>query len=400
MGAGAFSPTILETDMWAGINAEQGILGFLRKLTEQDMLAVQELGIQPGQRTNSEARGALSRFEPLFEDEYNFGVPLKLRLDDAANAGAISRAITEDISNETFDASSSVTMWDKLTYEFSGSFLFSVVPMIDRALVVPFIPGLRSFWQTVYAEDYDTITINDATSRPLRGMGLFTGIASGAGAFAPVNMAPPSLGGYYENPDFPTGVIQFKSGPPWLSRVMANSLTGVQSANPFGPGGSAMFPGSGPAPTMSSVEVEQARAKNMLDGFARVMYINEILQTRTCTVTGRPRFDIAPGSTVQVILSEEKFVANSLGFLASVAPVYGSVIRLTTTFDAESNHAGTSMMISHVRNELENQLDSTSIADHPLWTYPWAGAPLLPFAEFIPADNGVFGEEQEVEEAL
>lgn len=387
MGAWAFNERVILDDFWgyrAGPQADfLGLYGYLLKLCEQDILQVRELGILPNRGKNVEALSALRRFEPF--NGYRYGRPFAMRLDDLFTANEISRVIAQDVQTETLDATASVTLWDKLVNSYAASYMAAVIPMVDRALVVPLQPGLRRVWQTIVGEDYDSFQDYTTLIRPLRGVGVFTGIASGAGGLPAQPGAAaeslPSIGGYFENTSLPGGMVRFFTGPAWLSRVQSTDLHGFRAANPLGLTGSAMYPGVGPPPLTRTPAAAQARAAPILSGFAQSLYINEALVGRTRTIASRPRFDIAPGSSVRVITAE---TAARRGLaVESQESLYGTVSRVVVGFDAENCKAYSNLLLTHVRTEAENADNATSIAAHPLWAYVWRGAPLV--------DDPVFG---------
>jgi hypothetical protein len=223
-------------------------------------------------------------------------------------------------------------------------------------------------------------------------VGVLVGAASATGAFA-VQGDPgvlPALGGWYGNRQAAHGMMRFMQGPPWLVAA------GTSDFNPVAPGNQAAINNglfAGLNITVPPVPgVQQLAMKGMLNNFARYMYLLTVLTPRNGVLSGRPRLDIAPGSTVRVVVSEEKFVGLELGLSQGVSNMYGSVLSVTNVFSSEPPQAETRLHIGHLRSEAENRDDSYSVDKHPVWKHVWRGAPLVDHPAFIPlAYNPLFG---------
>lgn len=407
-----FGPDTVGRDFWADTpNNEGGLHQWLLTLTEQDMLFLPDLPelAEEERGTNFEARNALNRFEPAAycnnnddDDDnnnncsYKYGVPLNL---DAVQALGIDEAIQnigEDISLLTFDSVASVTIWDKLVGSFGVDYQFAVIPLTNTALVVPFTPGLRSYYTTIYAEEYKTISLQGELPRPLRGVGVFTQMGSFTGVLNNINpgevVNDDTIGGYYENEEYKGGLILFKSMAKWLNNVFASNRA-IFAAAPDDIKGDMADPGEGEDPELKGPVEIQEDIKPLWDEYARAIYLQEVLRGRQGTITGKIRFDIAPGSSVRIITSEEKFVSKTLG-LAGLTELFGMVVGLTTVLNAEAATGYTSMNIAHIRSSEENQSDATSTDRHPLWGTIWKGAPLIEHEAFEIAQDQ-FGEDIE-----
>jgi hypothetical protein len=181
----------------------------------------------------------LRRFEPnasyngITESGYVQGVPLKLT-DNGDNNGANASAIAKAIGTESIDGSRTVTLWDKLAGPLHSDFMYSVVPLVEKALVVPFVPGLADeddtyVHRTIYTRDYQSIDYSIQMPRPLRGVGVIMGWGNmaGAGLSKDPHVSYSSFGGYFDksiivgaDPRYKEGLIMFKHGPTWLSGVV------------------------------------------------------------------------------------------------------------------------------------------------------------------------------------
>lgn len=385
MAADFFATDRVSLDFWGN-----SLAPWLEQLCNQDLLTDPDDPILEEGGSNVEALRALQRFEPYppqFEGDtgYRFGVPLVMDAGDILEANEAITAIVDDICQETFDSMASTTLWDKLVNQFAANYQFAVVPLVQSALVVPMCPGLRSIWQVIYPEEYDSISMSGETPRAMRGMRLFAGVGSQTGAFGMQQGETAdneTIGGRYDNPNMDSGMIRFRNGPRWLSAMAAPAAYAADAAAPNGVVGNAFFPGAGAVPVAVGPGIIQQRGESLFNLFAHALYLTEVTKGRSGTISGRLRFDIAPGSSVAIVVSEEKFVKGYTGRPNSI--VYGTVRRVTHVVNAESKQASTLFDIGWLRSETENLLDGTSADGHPVWSEQWAGAPFVELPEFIP----------------
>lgn len=384
-----FATNQVVTDFW-GLS----LMPWMKELCAFDRFNVKEvpeIASNPIRGSNYEALRALNRIEPfnitaaVNEGQlprYEYGVPMAL--DRGTLAGdAAARTMSNSVSRETVDSMASSTLWDKLTSQYAPNYQFSIVPMVDRALIVPVVPGLRTWTKTIFSEEQDAIQITAKLPRPLRGVGLFTGRGSAAGGLAsrpgtvPVDPAlTQTIGGYYENREQRGGLVLLKRGPDWLTNLAVPYIWGTDATAPNAIKGTASNPGAGTVPTRPRPTELQDDASHLWQMYARSLYITEVLKGRGGTISSRLRFDVAPGSSVRVITAREKFVAAELD-APETESTFGTVVRVSIRADSESCQAGTVYHVGYTRTAAENVSPSFSISRHPLWTNRWAGAPLV-----------------------
>ena len=402
----AFDITSLADDFFDSASIQEDFWGlclrpWLNELAQQQILVDPDDPIlnDPVNSINYEAQRALNRFEPFVapngQQTYSYGVPLATAPEDVFDVDSAADAISQDVSAETADTMGSTTFWDKLVGAFGPSYLFSVVPMVRTALIVPFQPGIAEIWQTIYAEEYDSISLNGDTPRALRGVRMFGGFGDQFGALGLAQGqadAQTSIGGAFDNPTLTDGMLRYFNTPRWLSSIVSSDVFGLQAIAPGGIRANAMQPGVGqPLVGFRPVAIRQ-QARPLMNLFAQSVYVNEVLQGRTGTLRGKLRFDIGVGSSVQIKISEEPFVYRQLGG-TGVNSMFGSVRRVTHVLDAEGPSASTTFDIGWLRSPLENTLDGTSVNTHPLWAKQWLGAPNVDMIAFNPIDraNPPFG---------
>jgi len=373
-----FTQETVATDFW-GV----ALRPWLGQVTAQDILSDPDdplLAEQaPEGNFNYEASRALSRFEPLDGAFYRYGVPLNLAEAQFESNLEVGQAIADDISMETFGNLASHTLWDRMvgTNSYAAGYLFCVVPMVQTALVVPFVPGIRGIWQTIYGEEYELISDDSRNERVMRAMRIYGGMGDQFGAFGLQQgeaAAQDTIGGAFTNPYLADGQIAYRAAPRWMSSIFNPDAYGQDAMQPSGFMANVLFPGAGPQlDKPRPTEVRQA-ARSLLNQFAEYAYVNEVVKGRSVTIQGRLRFDIGPGSSVEIKLTEEKFVDLILGDVGRNS-VFGQVQGLTHLIDSQACQANTRIDVGWIRTPVENTLDGTSVDGSPLWSTNWYGCP-------------------------
>jgi hypothetical protein len=424
-----FEGNIVREDFWGGfplsdVNRKlSGLKDWFTNLTHWDRLNSAEIlnltstpisSFRPSY--NWEACRALSRFEPnasyneTEEEGYILGIPVSF-----SNAGALNSFISESlgrtVGRDTFDSSTGVTIWDKLSGNMQSEFKLSIIPLVEKALVVPQIACLSTkddslVHRILRTPHYESIEMSGTMPKALRAVGLFANRASQSGdGFGQPRGRPVSIGGWYDrstssdDPRFNEGLIMFKSLPAWANfihdRFYSPTSTGagggtVQTVASVTAGAAA--PVSEPAALISA-------AKSIWDLLAKTYYIQEVFKGRQGTISGPVRFDIAPGSTLKVEIAEDTFVrdiVNDLEFTGAEDPnvvcnddyytfFYCNVMRVSTIIDAQNMRAATVYYVGNIHSEVENQDPGTSVEAHPIWSQcQWGGCVLIQDPSFAP----------------
>jgi hypothetical protein len=386
--------TTVSTDFWGS-----AVYPLLAHVCSVDRMEAKAINLVPGldveDKRNTEALRALRRFEGSPVKLYRYAQALKLdpvQVGSAAAAGAIAASILGP-DPDTF---ATTTLWDKLVGEILPSHLLSLVPMVDRALVVPFVPGLRKRWMTLYSKEYTVIQQSQRNPRPLRGVGLVASVTGVTGGIlgaskvaAGVKTATVGIGGYYENPDplMRRGMVHFKAAPAWLVATNMALPPAHVAAPPAGVRGAAAAPGVGARVAAVDEPARQLeRARTLWNSYARALYNYEILRGRSGTISGAFRMDVAPGSNISIIVMDDDFVSALVPDEEDISinrtRIYATVSRVTLHMDAERGKASTLLQIDHIRTDKEASSDATSTNRHPLWDNIWTGAPLANRAAF------------------
>lgn len=345
-------------------------------------------GVLTNQVTNnSRALKALNRIEgPTSEGgcnvPYVYGVPLPLTLGVQAGgtqgvAIVINHYLITDLWNTTY--------WDFIVNRLLQTFGLVLCPAIDRAVVVADTPGYNGdVWRTIPPEEYEYIDISSTLPRPLRavvshGAGFNE---NGANTNALATGGPNCIGGVYASPsasDF-DGVVMYTQTPAWvagMSTSYPNDTTGNTNNQP---GNGSTTPDQGQPPAGTTPLGMVSTVTGVLNAYANMVFIRESLRGRNGMISGKLRFDIAPGAQIKLNASPEIFLGDTDKLTEDI---YCEVSRVTIEINAESRRAATAMTLTYVRNATENKSSRTSEAVHPFYgTSIVKGFPLLPAYAF------------------
>lgn len=389
--AQTITPASIQADLW-GAAIKPMLCGLARSQHVQISPEVGAYCEVFDNGDNSAALDALARIEGTANTDEScdkelscYTPPLSLSLPEDAIADlSVAGAIATTIGNQAMDTLSNQTIWGKIL-EFAGEFYFGVVPLIDKALVVPLVPGVRRVYcKTITSDEYASNNISGEIQRPLRGVAIVAGRASATGFMG----APESgftswgIGGCFA-PDTVTtrdGMLLFRHAPSWIYNIpfagfSATRTTGLADRRAIN---CALAPVDLDPELQGNADGHDATAvmrsaRDLANGFAHAFYVTEALRGRIGYVPGKLRFDISPGSNVWVEGATEKFLGNSQVGQAMV----GTVVRVNCSIDAENRQASTTFQLAYCRTEEENKSDLFSLDLHPLYRgEPFLGAPL------------------------
>lgn len=302
----------------------------------------------------------------------------------------VAQAIATAIGSQGVEAFSGQTAWSKLL-QYGGEFMFAIVPQVDRALVVAATAGLRqTYCKTISADEYGQVSITGQVRRPIRAVALVasrrgsTGLYGG-GIDATTPVVANGIGGCFAPSGISDseGVIVFARPPDWLQNVPTSNMSLGRTTGRRGR--RITSSATTPVATIDTevrgtrsgkmVDTVTAEAREVFNGFAHAYYVREVLRGRIGHVPGKLRFDIAPGATVIVGGSAERFLPAS----SDGQNIIGLVVGVGIAIDAETPAASTTFQLNYCRTEKENADERTSLERHPLFTGDsFAGAPLIP----------------------
>ena len=307
--------------------------------------------------------------------------PSALKLDlKGLNSDLIAYSAHAGISRMATDSMAYTSFWGKLVGEFGASFLFAVSPGVTFANVIPFFPGLRQPWLTIEGDEYNSANFNASVAALIESVDIFFSQESGSG-YSAGGEGPMPLSFYRpwgrfpaKNTDF-RGQILIKEPPAWLSSPVPHEMYAQVSTGVGGPApGDIGAPGTGAPTPPGGIPRPAAAEKNFKDAniltrFAQHWYQSEVLSQRYGELSGKLRFDIAPGSVIR-IMTPNSAIGDEMPMLASVAQV-------SVMINAEQHIAGTSFTLANLRTEAENRNDILTADAPPLYTESWAGGPLV-----------------------
>lgn len=383
----------IQADLWG-----EAIQPMLRDIAASDPIPLGENCLTRGENIGF-TLDALNRFEGSLDDEGN-GVPRRwsppLRFDGlpADVITPVAKSIGQTLQIQTLQSLWEHTLWDKLISRYHPEFMFHVIPRVSDALVVPFTPGLRTTWRRqLRVEDNDDFNWESFNRRPLRGVGVSGGhrwetAANGTDPERPAFSAGTGLGGcFLPDPEQP-GIVLLLQGPKWLQEVPAYALSAARTslgASPgtgrsptscnFYPGGDLSRGGTdGRTPSEAAAALRRpVDGMSLPDRVAQSLYLQEVLRGRQATIGGKLRFDIAPGSTVEVTFPSDIHLRRD----DLAEPMVGDVTRVVHIISAEQPYASTQFHLAHLRSLSQNGDPRYSTDRHPLYQDVFAGAPLV-----------------------
>lgn len=329
---------------------------------------------------------ALNRLEVknagAFDVADKIDVPIVKMVDSVsvAVAGAIAQSAARHIFNGTLGTS---TLWDKLQ-EVCQLFQVSIIPNVDSATIAHVSPCLSGDdpprHVTIKASEYHSFSPSETVFRTWRGVAMFGQFHSPDGAsddtiavdyrFLPVS------GCYLAERDgnLPStfqdrakfGAMQFIPAPDWL---MDSSLEGAFRARQtlsgmnntmrdVEEGAEAEIEGA--APTQTDDTRDPSTFKSLGNAYAQWWYWIHQFLPRTGELSGKLRFDIAPGSIVRIEDIDGKLYETE----ANKGYLYAMVTSVSYYIDALNGSAATSFTFSHLRRDSEKLY---GLSGHPLY---------------------------------
>jgi hypothetical protein len=332
------------------------------------------------------------KFEAEDGSDASYAKPLSINIAGEDN-GVIINSLVNAIGQQYTATWQGVTMWHKLQ-QYAAQYLFAIVPMAQRALVVPFTPSLREPWRVLELKDYTMTNQSLQLPRPIRsvsiyGGGTFSTLGTGSG-----NEDDPGFTGFggcfvpegFE--DDAVGVDLVRQAPAWLKNAArmpsrAGQSTGVNDTAPNNLKGTRRSKKARGKKGEGTPKEVNEKLGPALARYAQAVYYQEVLRGRTGMLTGKLRFDVAPGSTIQVEGARKDFLQDQ----SSIEDTFfATVTNVTIGLNATTSQAGTGFQLAYIRNQKENESENFSTKIHPIYEQTWKGAPLVPGLD--PEDEG------------
>lgn len=368
-GAFDVNAALTAANVSAGI-WESAVKPFFLGLTTVEGLAIPEavgfdgvgLGGIAGD-TNDEAAAALARVfarpETPLNESGDTNLATQIAMDLAALLGN-----RESLAGSTF--------WDVLTQGIAAEYLLAVSPRVSDALIVPYVAAPVEHFVEITDNDIWGCQLGCEIPRPVRAFGVLSHFDSSTGVIGRPGEQSVAygLGGWYAPPGMGPGSVRVTQCPRWAAQL-APSLR----ANVFPPGRggrpapTAEHPDGGAAANRDAAPVVRRAADRVvgfLGRYARARLVMENALSRQGVVTGPPRLDIAPGTSVKLN------VGNAIDGVALI----GTVLRISTAMSTSGSSASTTLHLGYLRSEAENENPAIALDEHPLYSSTFIGAPL------------------------
>ncbi len=309
--------------------------------------------------------------------------PLQLDLQGLGDKN-IARAVQKAISRDAMSSFAYTTFWSKLVGEYAPQFYFAISPGVEHALAIPFFAGLSTEYKIIASNEYGFSSFNANMSQIIEAVDIYwpapsgTGFGNGGRTAAGVSYARP-FGMYPEEPpaDNKRGMRLLKEPPTWLTNVipledMAGATTGVTDKK-IGDASKSQTGRADPPAGFDQGEpiLKKIQRNKIMDKFAEHWYKTEVLYQRHGELSGKLRFDIAPGSIVRIDAPPFD-LANPGEF----DKFFATVTQVSYVINAEKASAGTSFVLAHIRTEEENKDELLTAATPPLYKQSWPGGRL------------------------
>lgn len=366
----------IQTDLWAEV-----IKPIFKRIATWDL---------PQSKPNDAALEALKRMPngaPLGpQGAAAAGITTPLRLDITDLPGYnIELSVRTALTKDALESFAYTSFWGKLVGEYAPQFFFAVSPGVEHACVIPFFGGLKHDGNTKYVikgDEYSYANFNASLGQLIDSVVVFWPsqldpmLGVGGEAKTTDRYTQPA-GQWPPNPpkDRP-GLKLFKDLPSWLTSmspwpIFAGPTTSIKGKRP----GDCMCPGTGeenpPPDWFLPPDISNAMSNAVCERFAEHFYKTEFLSQRYGELSGKLRFDIAPGSIVKIEMPTSE--------IQSDGAMIAAVTQVSYAINAERALAGTSFALSYIRTEEEDE-DTELVSKEyaPLYVKgtKWPGGPL------------------------
>lgn len=274
-------------------------------------------------------------------------------------------SLAKSLGNRLNASFAGTSMWHALIGSLIPDIGLSVVPLTDSALLVPAFEMSKEAGAVIWTSDVADMQLAVRSQRPLFGVGVMHEQHMGT---LPAQEKQCVGGSYTASLDgVVDGMWLFVPAPDWLSAwdsIDSNAINGNGSVNNLMTQVVNTTVGSDNRAVQENAEVDVANWNDVSNKYAQMIYAANALQGREGTLTGKLRFDIAPGSTV-VIKANAAMKTAGIDDLAT--DIYGFVNRVTVSISAQDSSATTSFNLANLRTAEENELSRFSMLSHPFY---------------------------------
>lgn len=331
-------------------------------------------------------RQALSRIQGPFSTDSveanqlsrnydQFGGPITFRSDiEERVVNVLQRNIADFISNKKIEEYSGETFWHKLM-TFCSQFGLVLIPRAEDALIVPQNIGLSVSDLNnpdISESEIEEMSWTAFQQNTIRGMGIMTNRQSSIGAVSTINQDPirnVEFGCHIATDDADKGMVVFTRPPAWLANISVGALSRFNPSRIVRAERTMYQIRTEISDQESEISSEIVEFKNrgysdILNAYAKLLYLENNLKHRILGIACPIRTDIAVGSMIKVGLDSSKMV-NRLNL--PTQSVTGLVAGLTMIVDRSRMLATTTYHMDYVRTR-EQMEDPDLINDgHPIF---------------------------------
>jgi len=305
-----------------------------------------------------------------------------LRLDmEGLQSENVAESIRLALGKDAMDSFAYTTFWNKLVGEYAPQFYFAISPCTEYALPIPFFAGLSTPWKTIKSDEYNYANFNASMMLNLESVDIFYPVQSSTGyqigpsaSNAPVVSFRTPMGWYPpQDQQNRRGYKLLKEPPTWMTNLFPGPAFAARSTGIGAEGKDVCVPDRGDKNPPNkffngSGANYEAKKSGALTRFAEHWYKTEVLYQRHGELSGKLRFDIAPGSIIAIETPEYD--------LDKKDKLHATVTQVSYAINAETAQAGTSFTLAHIRTEDENEDQFLTANKPPLYRVAWRGAPL------------------------
>lgn len=366
--------TTIQRDLWGS-----AIKPVFDKIAKWPVPRYQDGNRNQNERDNKFVIDALRRMPGRGAPYYT---PLKLDMTGLKSLN-VANAVRSALTKDALDSFAYTTFWNKLVGEYAPQFYFAISPAAEFALPVPFFAGLSTPYKTITADEYNYSNFNASQVSVLESVDIFYNAQSDSGLQQGTTLPGAPKPSYKLVPGFypprnkqqnkRRGLKLIKEPPSWMTNIFPGPAYSTRTTGIGAEGKDTCSPAWGnkqmPPGFVGADEANlEIKTSDALTRFAEHWYKTEVLYQRHGEMSGKLRFDIAPGSVVGIETADY-----DLGMRDTLL---ATVTQVSYVINAEQATAGTSFTLAHIRSSAENQEETLTRDRPPLYLSPWKGAPL------------------------
>jgi hypothetical protein len=206
------------------------------------------------------------------------------------------------------------TLWERITKALIPMFLIALVPYPRAARLIPYMPTYGgNCWKEIPPDQLWTVSIHGELNKALMAMGVIT--TTKIPDHSEISNSPgyqnySAIGSIFVGNTI--GMTVFRNAPPYCNFLgFLPPITALQSLALLVHqlrGNNYAFPGFKTPFDIGELSVISMNQRLLLNRLAWYYYTLEITKNRRLYLTGPVRFDIAPGSIVDIVSLNEWFV--------------------------------------------------------------------------------------------